>query len=119
MHAIQRADTDNNPLTTFDPTWAALLTVNHPEYPSAHSCWTGALTDTLASFFGGDERAIALDSTFTGATRHYERFSDIAREVGDARVFGGIHFRFSIDEGLALGRNVARAVTRYHFWPAR
>jgi hypothetical protein len=118
VHAIRRADTDDNPLTTFDPTWAALLTVNHPEYPSAHSCWTGALTSTLASFFGGDERAIALDSTFTGTTHHYERFSDIAREVGDARVFGGIHFRFSIDDGLRLGRKVAEMVTWNHFQSA-
>jgi hypothetical protein len=118
VHAIQRADTDNNPLTTFDPTWSSLLVVNHPEYPSAHSCWTGAVTDTLTSFFGGDERAIVLDSTFTGTSRDYERFSDIASEVGEARISAGIHFRFSIDEGLALGRKVARLVTKYHFQPA-
>ena len=118
VHAIQRADTDENPLTTFDPTWASLLTVNHPEYPSAHSCWTAAVTDTLAAFFGGDERAVALDSALTGATRQYERFSHIAREVGDARIAAGIHFRFSVEEGMTLGHKVARLVTKYHFQPA-
>lgn len=40
VHAIQRADTDDNPLTLPDLTWNAPLNVNHPEYPSAHSCWS-------------------------------------------------------------------------------
>jgi hypothetical protein len=119
VHAIQRADTDGNPWTSPDSSWAALLTVNHPEYPSAHACWTAAVTETLASFFGEDKRELTLDSALTGTTREYGKFSEIAREVGDARTFAGIHFRFSTEDGSELGRRVARLVTRRHFRPLR
>jgi hypothetical protein len=119
VHAIQRADTDDNPRTAPDVTWNALLNVNHPEYPSAHSCWTQAVTDTLAYFFGTDEAEFGVDSTVTGSTRQYGRFSEVAEEVQDARVWAGIHFRFSTDDGAAIGRQVARLVARHHFRPAK
>jgi hypothetical protein len=117
VHAIQRADSDGNHLTHPDPTWTSLLTVNHPEYPSAHSCWTAAATQTLAYFFGGDEREFTLDSALTGTTRQYARFSDVITEVADARIFAGIHFRFSTDDGRELGNRVARLVVDRHFRP--
>ena len=117
VHAIQRADTDENPLTIPDPTWNALLNVNHPEYPSAHSCWTAAVTDTLAYYFGTDEVQFGLDSTVTGTTRQYSRFSDVLREVQDARIWAGLHFRFSTVDGARLGKQVARLVARHHFRP--
>jgi hypothetical protein len=119
VHAIQRAETDGNPRTAPDVTWNALLNVNHPEYPSAHSCWTQAVTDTLAYFFGTDEAEFGLDSTVTGTARQYARFSEVAQEVQDARVWAGIHFRFSTVDGAAIGRQVARLVTRHHFRPVK
>jgi hypothetical protein len=117
VHAIQRADTDENPRTAPDVTWNALLNVNHPEYPSAHACWTQAVTDTLTYFFGTDKADFGLDSTVTGSTRQYARFSEVAEEVQDARVWAGLHFRFSADDGAAIGRQVARLVARHHFLP--
>jgi hypothetical protein len=119
VHAIQRADTDGNPRTTPDVTWNALLNVNHPEYPSAHACWTQAVTDTLTSFFGTDEAQFELDSLVTGTTRQYGRFSQVAGEVQDARVWAGLHFRFATDDGAAIGRQVATLVTRDHFRPVK
>jgi hypothetical protein len=119
VHAIRRADTDGNPRTTPDVSWDALLNVNHPEYPSAHSCWTQAVTDTLAYFFGTDQAEFGLDSTVTGSTRQYARFSEVAEEVQDARVWAGIHFRFSTDDGATIGRQVARLVARDHFRPVK
>jgi hypothetical protein len=119
VHAIQRADTDDNRQTAPDATWNALLNVNHPEYPSAHSCWTRAVTDTLTYFFGTDTAEFGLDSSVTGNTRQYARFSDVAEEVEDARVWAGIHFRFSTDDGATIGRRVARLVTRHHFRPVK
>lgn len=100
-------------------TWNALLNVNHPEYPSAHSCWTQAVTDTLTYFFGTDKAEFGLDSTATGGTRQYARFSEVVEEVQDARVWAGIHFRFSTEDGGDIGRQVARLVTRHHFRPVK
>ena len=119
VHAIQRADTDDNLLTAPDSTWNALLNVNHPEYPSAHSCWTQAVTDTLEYFFGTDKAEFELDSTVTGKTRQYVRFSEVSDEVQDARVLAGIHFRFSTEDGARIGREVARLVARHHFRRAK
>jgi hypothetical protein len=119
VQAIQRADTDGNDRTAPDLTWNALLNVNHPEYPSAHSCWTAAVTDTLAYFFGTDTADFTLDSTVTGRTRNYARFSEVTDEVQDARIWAGLHFAFSTGDGARLGRQVARLVTKHYFRPER
>lgn len=49
-----------------------------------HSCRTQAVTDTLTFFFGNDEAEFGVNSTVTGSTRQYVRFSEIAEEVQDA-----------------------------------
>jgi PAP2 superfamily len=117
VHAIPRADTDGNPLTAPEAGWEPLLqpTPNHPEYPSGHGCYTAALTTSLAAFFGRDRVDWNLNSTTSGETRHYRRFSDAVDEVIDARVWGGIHFRSSDVEGVELGRRVASWVIDRHF----
>jgi hypothetical protein len=69
IHAIARADTDGNPATEQDPTWIPLVaTPNHPEYPSAHACASGALLLVLASFFGTQEVPFSVDSAVTHTT---------------------------------------------------
>ena len=117
VHAIRRADTDGNPATEADPTWTPLLVVNHPEYAGAHGCWTTAVTETLAAFFGTDKIAFSMDSTVTGTTRYYERFKDSATEVYDARTWAGLHFRNSTMEGAWIGRKVAGYIVANFFRP--
>jgi hypothetical protein len=118
LHAIQRADTDGNPLTEPDPTWQPLRpTPNHPEYPSAHACHTTSITEALEGFFGTGAVSFSLDSLVTGETRHYDRLKDAVREVNRARVWAGFHFRNSDQEGSTLGRNVGRFVVRHFFQP--
>lgn len=65
---------------------------NFPSYPSAHACGGGAFEGVLSHFFP-QERA---------------QFAQIAEEAAMSRLYGGIHYRFDDDVGLALGRNVAR-----------
>ena len=118
LHAIQRADTDDNPLTVSDPTWQPLRpTPNHPEYPSAHACHTTAIAEALASFFGPGRTSFWLDSLVTNETRHYERFKDAVKEVNNARVWAGFHFRYADEDGSKLGRKVARFVVTHFFQP--
>ena len=58
--AIQEGDNDGNPPTVGDPTWQPLLNTPHyPDYTSGFNNVAGALTRTLALFFGTD------DMTFT------------------------------------------------------
>lgn len=68
----------------------------HPSYPSAHSCVSGAHAGALKAFFPRD--AAALDA--------------MATESSLSRLYGGIHYRFDMEAGLALGNAVARKVVR-------
>jgi hypothetical protein len=110
FHAIRRADTDGNRATTPEPTWTSFLVVNHPEYPSGHSCLTGAMTQALEIYFGTDAIPLTISSTVAGAgpPRTYARLSEIRAEVADARVWAGLHFRNSMREGFKLARKVTR-----------
>jgi hypothetical protein len=107
--AIRNADTDGNPATTADPTWTPLLvTPNHPEYPAAHGCITAAEGEVLAAVL--DTRHIGIDVTspVTATTRHFSTVAALESEVVDARVWGGLHFRTSVEVGMRLGREVAQ-----------
>jgi hypothetical protein len=107
-HAIRLADTDGNPLTEADPTWTALiLAPRHQEYISNHAVFTGGLMHTLARVLG-DERAFTLSSPgLPGFDWTFERFSDAAAQVKEARIWAGIHYRTSCDVGQAVGLAIA------------
>lgn len=119
--AIRAGDSDGNPDTAPDETWIGLLiTPNHPEYPAAHGCFSGASTETLKYFFGTDEIAFSMDSTVPGVVnpvRTYSRLSDALAEVLDARVYGGMHYRHSTLMGANVGKQVSRFTTRHFFRP--
>jgi hypothetical protein len=107
--AIPRADTDANPATEPDATWRPLRPApNFPEYPSAHACHSSAIVEALVEFFGTAEVHLSLDSAVTRTTRKYTHLRDVVREVEQARVLAGFHFRSSDVEGSILGREVAR-----------
>jgi hypothetical protein len=117
--AIPRADTDGNAATEPDSTWRPLRTTpNFPEYPSAHACHTTGLTEALAGFFGTDDIRFSLDSRVTGTSREYQRFHEAVKDVNEARVLAGFHFRNSDQEGSNLGRKVGRYVVERFFRPA-
>jgi membrane-associated phospholipid phosphatase len=112
--AIREADTDGNPLTAPNPTWTSRAgsVGSSPEYVSGHSSFSGAGAATLAGFFCADRIRFThtTDSAPGGEARTYPSFSAAAAEAGRSRVFGGQHFEFSNQTGLAIGRNVADEV---------
>jgi membrane-associated phospholipid phosphatase len=63
----------------------------HPSYPSAHSCVSGSSTEVLAAMFPSERRM--LDA--------------VAEEASLSRLYAGIHYRFDMEAGLALGRRAA------------
>ena len=116
--AIRAADTDGNPATTADPAWLPLVpTPNHPEYPAAHACGTGAQAEVLARLLGTRRIETDVTSAVTGSTRHYATVADIDSEVVNARVWAGLHYRTSGEVGLTLARRVARAALDDQFEP--
>ena len=103
--------------------WTALgTTPNHPEYPSAHGCVTGAVAALVEDFFGTPKVRVVVDSTgfSDGTHRHtFESTPDWLNEVYWARVFAGFHYHRSLDEGVTLGRKVAAQVFAGHFRRSR
>jgi hypothetical protein len=116
-HAIQRADTDGNPATTADPTWLPLITGNHPEYPSGHGCFTGAFTESLRNYFGTKHVELNIASLAGGAglPRTYESVDELVADVEDARVWGGLHFRTTMQETAKHFPRIAKDVGKRYF----
>jgi hypothetical protein len=123
--AIPRADEDGNPDTDPDPAWRPLLSVNHPEYPSGHGFWSGALLHAVRAFFGTKRvtwtivTSKAAVPALVQGERTYEHLDVLMREIGDARIWAGLHWRRAIDDGVQVGRRVASHVTGRYFRRAR
>lgn len=116
LSAIPLADTDGNAATVPDVSWTPFLpTPNHPEYPAAHSCVHGGIAEVLRSFYGTKRVVFDFDSLGSHTTRHYEWTDDLVRDSADARVYGGMHFRFSTEAGADLGKAVGQWVTQHRF----
>jgi hypothetical protein len=114
--AIPQGDADGNPATTGDPTWKPLAaTPAHPEYPSAHGCVSTAAATALAAFLGTRRIDLDMRSTITPdmPTRHFDTVRELVHEIQNARVWAGIHFRFSTIVGARLGKQVARWDVRH------
>ena len=109
--AIREGDSDGNPATIGDPAWQPLINnPNYPDYTSGANSVTGAMTRTLELFFGTDRVVFDVESAAPQAVqkvRRYYRFSDAARDVVDARILLGIHFRFADTVARAQGTSVA------------
>ncbi len=119
--AIRKGDTDGNAATVVDPTWMHLLpgTPNHPDYPSAHSCITPAGGEALAEFLGTRRIDLTIPSLTGLEDRHYSTVRQLTREVGEARIWGGIHFRTAVEDGIEIARRTADEVLDDNFERAR
>lgn len=116
--AITLADTDGNDATTADTAWTPVVpTPNHPEYPAAHGCGAGAVAEAVRTFYHQKKVIFDFDSTVTGSTHHFASTDDMVTEIIDARVWGGMHFRTSVDHGATLGKQVANWVATNYFLP--
>ena len=114
--AIRAGETDGNDATLGDPTWTPLLgTPNHPEYPSAHSCITPAGGRVVARFLGTPSIDFTVPSLGVLGDRHFATVGDLEYEVSNARIWGGIHFRSAVDDGVKIGAHVANWVLAHHF----
>jgi hypothetical protein len=124
--AIQHADIDGNDRTTADPTWTPLLTTpNHPEYPAAHGCLTSSDAEVAAKLLDTHRielniwGAVGRNQTTLTTSRHYATVEDLDREIVNARVWAGLHFRYSGEAGVKLGRDVAHWALDRYFLPTQ
>lgn len=129
--AIRAADTDGNSLTDPDPSWTPYMaTPNYPDYTSGANNFGGSMTRALELFFDSDKpfdepfRMYYLGGAVAPAPgdlpyREFTRFSAIAKEIIDARIYLGIHFRFADTEARTQGRRVANYVFKNYLTPIK
>jgi len=123
---IRAGDSDGNGKTEGDAAFLTFIaTPCFPAYPSNHASGTNGGLEVMRRLFG----AAGHDITITGnvpalrslpatvITQHYAQLKAIADDVDDARVFGGIHWRFDQVAGNALGRAVATEVSKNNLRP--
>lgn len=67
----------------------------HPSYPSAHSCVSGSMSGVLMVFFPRESASL----------------EGMSQDASLSRLYAGIHYRFDMDAGIALGRAVAAKAT--------
>jgi hypothetical protein len=114
--AIANADLDSNLATEPYAGWLPQETTPpHQEYPAGHGCATGAFSGALEEYFGSRNVPTTLTSTTTNTTRSFATTQVLRDEIADARVFGGMHVRYSVEDGEVIGLKVANLVARRHF----
>jgi hypothetical protein len=111
--AIREADTDGRADTVTDPDWTPLLpTPSAPDYISGHAVQGGASAVILTSFFGDNFSFTTTSSELPGVSRSYDSFFEAADENALSRLYGGVHFRSSDDQGLATGLEIGNYVAQ-------
>jgi hypothetical protein len=92
--------------------WSPLFgTPNFPDFPSGHSAIAGAFTEILTGLLGGNYHFTNHSYDFLGmAPRSFNSFDELAHEIGDSRVYAGIHYRISCERGFLLGQKIAQNI---------
>jgi hypothetical protein len=106
--AIRAGDTDSNPNTVANPSFTPFIaTPRFPSYPSAHASASYAARTIVKRIFGGGTESITLSNAgIPSVVLHYTKLKDITDDIDDARVYGGIHFRYDQEAGGRQGISV-------------
>jgi hypothetical protein len=119
--AIRNGDQDGNDATERDAGWLPLnATPMHPEYPSQAGINAGAARGVLEAIFGtGPEGFIATDTSDARLSRQFTSFAQMDQEHKEVRIWGGIHFRNSLEVGEAMGHKIADHLVANYIKPTR
>jgi hypothetical protein len=114
--AIRAAETDDNAKTDPDLAFAPFIVAPcFPSYPSAHGTVSSAVREMLERLYGSSGHDITFsNASLPGVILHYTAFKAIVADVDDARVYGGIHFRFDQEAGNRQGQRVAEYIDKHN-----
>lgn len=95
-----------------DSAWAPLLqTPPFPEYTSGHSTISASAATVLTKIFG--EKFAFTDTSdfrYIGMKRDFTSFIQASEECSISRVYGGIHYRFTVEKSTALGNEIGKLI---------
>lgn len=97
-----------------DDNWSPVLqTPPFPEYSSGHSVVSGAASIVLTKIFG-DEFSFEDDTEvkYGLPVRSFNSFSHAANEAAISRLYGGIHYRAAVENGMIQGQDVGNHVIK-------
>ena len=89
-----------------------IITPPHPEYPAAHAVVSMAGATILTKMLG--DKVAFTDNTYAYRgykAHHFNNFTEAAREAGISRLYGGIHYRPSIEAGFIQGEKIANNIS--------
>jgi len=112
--AIRGASSDGNPQTEADLDWLPLIsTPAHPSYASGHASVSGSARAVMEWALGKDGHDVTLTHpAVPGVELHYASWQEITDDIDDARIYGGIHYRFDQEAGAHLGNQVGSYILR-------
>lgn len=95
-----------------DNSWKPLLqTPPFPEYTSGHSVISSASAEILTAYFGDNFSFLDTSEVYFGLPeRQFSSFYQAADEASISRLYGGIHFRDAIENGIAQGKKIGRHI---------
>jgi len=108
--AIRNAEGDAR-----DPGWTPFIdTPMHPEYPCAHCIVSASLGAVLQAEIGAGPapKLSASSPTAAGAVRTWSTVGDFTQEVALARIYDGVHYRYSTEVGTAMGQKVGELAVK-------
>jgi hypothetical protein len=120
--AIRNGDKDGNEATERDAGWTPLnATPMHPEYPSQAAIVAGSAVGILESLFGPNPAipVVAADLNDPKLTRQFKNIAELSDEQKNVRIWGGIHFRNSLEVGEDMGRKIAAYLVDNSLKPTR
>ena len=124
--AIRDGAADGNDKTEGDPAFATFIpTPCFPSYPSNHASGTNGGLEAMRRLFGAAGHDITITNSVpalgslpaTVITKSYTQLKEISKDVDDARVYGGIHFRYDQEAGDVLGRAIATEIVKNNLRP--
>lgn len=117
--AIRNGDLDGNPDTEPNVAFTPLITTpSFPSYPSAHAAASYGARTVLERTFGCNPILITLASPgISSITLHYTSLEAVTDDIDDARVYGGIHFRYDQDAGGHQGKRVGSFIFSHQLRP--
>ena len=114
--AIRAGEADGNRHTEPDAAFKPFIpTPCHPSYPSAHASSSYAARAVLEGLHGDGHHVVRLSTaSLPDIELRYTRLAQVTRDIDDARIFGGIHFRFDQEAGRRQGRELGEFVIAHN-----